>query len=309
MVEMHSPDRNERWYRRMVTIRGFETRLLELFAQAKLFGTTHTGLGQEAVAVAVMENLAPEDIIFSSHRCHGHYLARFDDPAGLLGELMGRVNGVCGGRGGSQNLCREGFYSSGVQGGYLPIAAGMAYAEKAKGSGAIVVAFLGDGTLGEGVVYEALNLASLKSVPLLLVLEANGYAQSTPTALGVAGSMVGRAVAFGIDAGEVESNDVEVLEARFRAAAAAVRESGRPRMEIVHTYRLGPHSKGDDDRPPGEIDAWRDRDPLAILKTRLLATAAAAIEAECATRLSQVEAEVERLPFARLGKAHATPLR
>ena len=120
-------------YRRMTLIRQFENRILELFSMGELNGTTHTYIGQEANAVALISQLSDSDVVFSSHRCHGHYLARFGDSAALFGELMGRANGVCAGRGGSQHLCQDNFYSNGIQGGYVPIAAGMAYAEKKPG--------------------------------------------------------------------------------------------------------------------------------------------------------------------------------
>ncbi|HZK81610.1 MAG TPA: thiamine pyrophosphate-dependent dehydrogenase E1 component subunit alpha, partial [Humisphaera sp.] len=167
-------------YERMALVRAFEERVLALFAQGELTGTTHTSLGQEAVAVGVLSQITREDIVFSSHRCHGHYLAFFDEPDGLMAELMGRATGLCGGIGGSQHLQRGNFYTNGVQGGIVPCAAGMALAEKLKKSGKIAVVFLGDGTLGEGVVYETLNLASLWGLPLLFIVEANGFAQSTP---------------------------------------------------------------------------------------------------------------------------------
>jgi len=130
------------------------------------------------------------DLIFSNHRCHGHYLIYSDDAEGLIAEIMGRATGVCGGRGGSQHLCARGFFSNGVQGGIVPVATGMALAEKMRGSGAVTVVFLGDGTLGEGAVYEALNLAALWELPVLFVVEHNQWAQSTPTASTIAGDVL-----------------------------------------------------------------------------------------------------------------------
>src|SRR5262249_5406730 len=137
-----------------------EQRLLDLFAQGKLFGTVHTCIGQEWVGVAVAEALAEGDVVFTNHRGHGHYLARTDDVDGLVAEVMGKQSGVCGGRGGSQHLCGGGVYSNGIQGGIVPVAAGMALAHKLRGTGRVAVVFIGDGTLGEGAVYETLNIAS-----------------------------------------------------------------------------------------------------------------------------------------------------
>lgn len=260
----------EKLYWEMLLIRKFETRLLELFTEGKLSGTTHTYVGQEAIAVSVMQNLEKKDIVFSNHRCHGHYLAREGDPKGLFAEIMGRVGGVCGGRGGSQHLHRNNFYSNGVQGSYMPIVVGMALAEKRKNSGSIVIAFIGDGTWGEGVVYESLNLAALWRVPLLIVVEDNGYAQSTPKHLNVAGNLLDRPASFQLSCGEIESNDVSILVPRFREVIDAVRSSCKTHVEIVKTYRFNAHSKGDDDRQLDEVNTWRaNKDPLDYLRSRL----------------------------------------
>ena len=152
----------------MVLIRQFEEAVLELYAAGLLPGTTHTYSGQEANAVGVLAHLDPaRDNVLSNHRNHGHYLAYTDDVDGLLREIMGREGGVCCGRGGSQHLHAGRFLSNGVQGGIVPIAAGMALAEQRRGSGAVTAVFIGDGTLGQGVVYETLNMASLWSLPVL----------------------------------------------------------------------------------------------------------------------------------------------
>lgn len=290
-------------YEKMVLIRQFETRLLELFAEGELNGTTHTCVGQEAIAVAVTEHLDERDIVFSSHRCHGHFLARFEDPEPLFAELMGRTTGVCGGRGGSQHLCRDNFYSNGIQGGYVPIATGMALAEKRKGSGAIAVAFIGDGTLGEGNVYEGANLASLWQAPLLLVVENNRYAQTTPIELALAGDIAARFSAFGLDVMEGESNDVAELYPWCGEAVAQVRTRGRPTVLILHTYRLNAHSKGDDFRPTEEIERWRRQDPLRLIAPRLSVTAREAIEQRVADRLKAAEAGARAAPEATVPEA------
>ena len=137
------------FYERMFFIRRFEETLLDLFSLGKLVGTTHTYIGQEANAVGLIDHLEPElDTIFSNHRCHGHYLAFTDDAFGLLCEVMGKAPGVCGGKGGSQHLCKGNFYSNGVLGSIVPVATGIGLAEKQKGTGAVSTVFLGDGTLG-----------------------------------------------------------------------------------------------------------------------------------------------------------------
>jgi len=285
-------------YEKMVLIRKFETRLLELFSEGKLFGTTHTYVGQEAIAVSVMSFLKNTDIIFSNHRGHGHYLASQDDPLGLLAEIMGREIGVCGGRGGSQHLCNKGFFSNGIQGGYLSNALGMAFAEKYTNSGNIVVAFIGDGTMGEGAVYETLNLASLLQVPLLIVVENNAYAQTTPVEMSLAGSILARARSFDIQSSEIESNDVSVLYPMFGDIVKKVREECIPYVQIVKTYRLNAHSKGDDFRDLSEIDLWRKKDPLNYFKNVLSQDAMVEIDRKVDCRLASVEVDVLASNFA-----------
>jgi TPP-dependent pyruvate/acetoin dehydrogenase alpha subunit len=265
--------------------------LLELFSEGKLSGTTHTYVGQEAVAVSVIHHLRDYDIVFSNHRCHGHYLAKENDVSGLFAEIMGRASGACGGRGGSQHIQRRNFYSNGIQGAYMPITVGMALAERERNSDAIVVAFIGDGTWGEGAVYEALNLAGLWKVPLLVVVEDNKYAQSTPQSLTLAGRLIDRPASFGLSCGEIKSNDVHVLLPHFQTLIAKVREEKQTHVEIVHTYRFNPHSKGDDHRPEEEIDAWRrNHDPLDYVRTKIHMDRRMVIEAEIEQILHMAEA-------------------
>ena len=143
------------FYERMFFIRRFEETLLDLFSLGKLVGTTHTYIGQEANGVGVIDHLDPEvDVVFSNHRCHGHYLEFTGDAYGLLCEVMGRAPGTCGGKGGSQHLCKGNFYSNGILGSIVPVATGIALAEKQKGTGAVSTVFVGDGALGQGAVYE-----------------------------------------------------------------------------------------------------------------------------------------------------------
>jgi TPP-dependent pyruvate/acetoin dehydrogenase alpha subunit len=289
----------ERLYARMVFIRRFEETLLDLFSAGKLVGTTHTYIGQEANAVGVIGHLERErDVVFSNHRCHGHYLAFTDDAVGLLAEVMGRSTGVCGGKGGSQHLCNGNFYSNGVQGSIVPVSTGIAVAEKQRGTGAVTTVFIGDGTLGQGAVYECLNLASLWQLPLLVVVENNHYAQTTPFHLAVAGDVKARAEAFGIAAEELDTTDVEEIVAAAGRAVAHVRETGSPFYLVLNTYRFSPHSKGDDHRDPHEIASRRERDPLLVAGERLAADVRSEIETACEARLATVVAEAEAAPEA-----------
>ena len=163
-------------YRQLFRIRNFEKKILDLFSQNKLTGTTHTCQGQEATPVALMDYLEEQDSIFGSHRCHGYFIAYAKTPKPLLAEIMGKKSGMCKGRGGSQHVCYKNFTTNGVQGGIVPNATGIAYAEKCKGSNGIAVAILGDGTLGQGVVYESMNMASIIGAPVLYIIEDNCYA-------------------------------------------------------------------------------------------------------------------------------------
>jgi TPP-dependent pyruvate/acetoin dehydrogenase alpha subunit len=286
-------------YERMFFIRRFEETLLDLFSQGKLVGTTHTYIGQEANGVGVIDQLDPTvDTVFSNHRCHGHYLAYADDPFGLLCEVMGKAPGVCGGKGGSQHLCKGNFYSNGVLGSIVPVATGIALAEKRKGTGAVSTVFLGDGTLGEGVTYESLNMASLWELPVFFVVENNHYAQSTPVELELAGSIRARAEAFGVETAELDTTDVEQIHAAAGEAVSRIRETGKPFWLVLHTYRFSPHSKGDDTRDPAEIDARRERDPLKVAGPRLGDAERAAIEARCEERLAETVAAADDAPFA-----------
>lgn len=291
-------------YRRMYAIRRFEETLLEMFSQGLLVGTTHTCIGQEANAVGVIDHLDPaRDVIFSNHRCHGHFLAFHGDQEALLAEVMGRATGVCGGKGGSQHLCAQNFYTNGVQGSIVPVAAGIAMSEKLSGSGAVTTVFLGDGTLGQGTVYECLNMAALWDLPLLFVVEDNRYAQTTPREVAVAGSVPARADAFGVASASLRSTDVLEVRAAAGAAVEHVRTTGRPFFLVLETYRLSPHSKGDDVRDPAEIEARRQVEPLRVAAARMDDAARAGIEAEAEAELAAAVAAAEAAPVAGGGGA------
>jgi acetoin:2,6-dichlorophenolindophenol oxidoreductase subunit alpha len=279
------------FYRQMFQIRRVEETFLDLFSLGKLHGTVHTALGQEACAVGIMNALDRErDVIFSTHRAHGHFLAYCDDVDGLVGEVLGRATGVCGGVGGTQNLHTHNMYTGGIQGGMVPVAAGAALAEKHKGTGVIVVVFVGDGTMGQGSVYEGLNISSLWSLPLLFVLEDNQYAQSTPKRLAHAGDIHSRPATFEVVRASVEVDAVETVYAAACAAVKHVREHSRPYFLALSTYRLGPHSKGDDDRDPAEVAAFRARDPLPRLGQQLPESVRESVERQVTQRVAQATA-------------------
>ncbi len=292
LVRHDEDNREEALYRQMLFIRRFEERLLELFDTGVLNGTTHACIGQEADAVAVSDQLRAGDHVFSNHRCHGHYLARTGDARGLMAEIMGLPEGVCGGIGGSQHLAAPGFKSNGVQGGIVPAAAGIALGYELAGTDDISVVFIGDGTLGEGLVYESLNLASLWNLPLLVVVEDNGWSQSTPSRLNLAGSIRGRFEAFGIQVEEVDSTDVLEIEAAAAPAVRYVREHRAPCALVIHTYRLCHHSKNDDNRPVEEVEARWALDPLRVHGPRLGDEARSRIEFEVSAEIDGLVGEL-----------------
>ena len=291
------PD-NASLYRQLCRIRHFEETVLDAFPKGMFYGTTHTYLGQEANAVGVLAHLKPGDIVFSNHRCHGHFIAYGGDLRALFAELMGKATGVCGGLGGSQHLHWKDFYSNGILGSTAPIAVGTALAEKIKASKAITVAFLGDGALGEGVVYESLNIASLWNAPILFVLENNHIAQTTPIELALAGEIPARFAAFGIHGREIDSSDVAEISEAASAEIDLLRKQGGPRALVIHTVRFGPHSKGDDTRDPKRMAKLKAlRDPLEIHGKRLTPR----------TR-NDIEAEVKAKVVAAFEQAQADPV-
>ena len=256
-------------YRVMSLIRKTEEALLDLFAKNELSGTTHTSIGQEANAVGIVKSLdVSKDAIWSSHRCHGHFLAYSENVNGLIAEIMGTKSGVSGGRGGSQHLCYRRFYSSGVQGAVAPLAVGTAQA--IKDEGAIAAVFLGDGTMGEGAVYESLNIASLWAVPILFVVEDNGIAQTTAVETAVAGSILDRARPFHIETFSCYGTDVLDVQNEARKAIDYVRNKQKPAWLYTHTIRLGPHSKGDDTRDLELIKHLSKQDPLLMVRDQVL---------------------------------------
>jgi len=255
---------NKEAIKEAILIRRVEESFLELFSLGKLNGTVHTCVGEEFSAVAFAGQLEKRDFIFSNHRCHGHYISFTKDYEGLLAELMGKEIGTCGGVGSSQHLCKNNFYSNGIQGGIVPVAAGMAFANKLKNNDSIGIVFIGDGTLGEGVVYETMNIISKWEIPLIIVCENNSYAQSTPQDINLAGDILLRAKAFGIKTYHSNTWDSDKLIEDAKKSIDEVRATKKPIFHLVDTYRLNPHSKGDDYRDSDEIEKFRQKDPINI---------------------------------------------
>jgi len=287
-------------------IREVESAFLDLFSRGLMNGTVHTCIGQEFSAVSVAGGLTQDDWITSNHRCHGHFIAKTGLWQGLIDELMGLATGVCKGIGSSQHLYAKGFLSNGPQGALLPVGSGIAQNFKMKQMPNIVASFIGEGTLGEGVVYEALNLAALRSLPQLFVCENNGYSQSTPQMAGVAGSITDRAAAFGIKVFEANTWQLQDLFDTAAAAIGYVRNECKPAFLLIGTYRLKAHSKGDDDRDPAEIAFFEEKDSLARLvsdcpsleqtQSALRKTITAHIESVDRTRITAADYRSDQLP-------------
>ena len=257
---------NHRIIKTALRIRKVEEKFLELFSHGKLNGTVHTCVGQEFSAIAFAGQLKKKDFIFSNHRCHGHYIAFTGDVRGLMAELMGKASGTCGGIGSSQHLCNSNFFSNGIQGGIVPVAAGYALGNKLKKNDAVGIVFIGDGTLGEGALYETMNIISKWEIPLMIVCENNFYAQSTPQTITIGGDILSRPAAFGIETFKGDTWNPELLINQAQHAIDYVRTQMKPAFFLVDTYRLNAHSKGDDDRNPDEVSQFREKDYLNIFK-------------------------------------------
>jgi acetoin:2,6-dichlorophenolindophenol oxidoreductase subunit alpha len=280
----------------LLLIRHFERALLELFAKGEVHGTTHTCLGQEYIPVALNPLLEPDDFVFSNHRGHGHYLARFDDPEGLLAEIMGREGAVCGGVGGSQHIHRRGYLSTGVQGQNVAVGAGVALHFRKRAGRRLAMVYIGDGTWGAGVVYEALNMAQLWRLPLLVVVENNDIAQSTPRRDAMAGTVRGRAEAFGISYRHVTGADLAAIRRELAPVVAGIRDTPAPAVVEFDTVRLAAHSKGDDTRDREHVAELHARDWYARYRERY-GERFATLDLGQRRRMDQVVADVGHRPL------------
>jgi len=244
-----------------VLIRLVETKLLELFKSGLINGTVHTCVGQELTGVFVSKYLKDEDHVFSNHRGHGHFISKTGKVKELIQELMGKKGGACHGIGGSQHLYDKNYLSNGIQGGMTPVAAGVALHLKNSGSDAISVVYIGDGTLGEGILYETMNICGKWNLPILFVLENNQYAQSTSRQQTFSGELRSRTQGFGVSYINTGIWDLGHLDLSVKAGISAAR-TGMPTLIEIDCYRLNPHSKGDDNRKEDEIETYRQKDPI-----------------------------------------------
>ena len=290
-------------YRMMVEARLFERRVHDLFLQGFVKGTSHLALGQEAIAAGFAARLRPDDLVYCTYRGHVHTLLRGAPMAGLMGELLGRANGVCGGKGGSMHLTDVAHGAMGsfaIVGAHMPIAAGAAWAAQERGTGQVVVCFFGDGTTNIGSFHEALNLA------VVFVCENNLYMEYTPigTVTAVANPAADRASAYGLEPILADGNDADEMVEVARRCVDRARSGDGPSLVEARTYRQTGHSRADPGkyRPDEEVEAWLARDPIPQLRGRLLAagveeSALAAIDREAERKVDEATEEAKAAPL------------
>jgi acetoin:2,6-dichlorophenolindophenol oxidoreductase subunit alpha len=281
-------------YRQVVRIRRFEERAYRLFMDGLVKGTSHLSTGMEAVAAGVAVAMRADDLTFCTYRGHAHTLARGTPMGGVMAELLGRANGVCGGKGGSMHLTsvEHGVMGSyAIIGAHLPIANGAAWSAQLRGSDQVTVCFFGDGATNIGAFHEALNLAAVWKLPVVFVCENNLYMEYTPIRemTAVEHPAADRASAYGLDPVIVDGNDPDAVHLAARVAIAKARAGEGPSLIEAKTYRHGGHSRADpgDYRPAEEVDAWLARDPMPMYRQRLLD---GGVEAEA---LDRIEAEAQ----------------
>jgi len=268
-----------RLYAQMLLIRRFEERSAEMYALGKIGGFCHLYIGEEAVAVGAVDALRPDDYVFSAYRDHGHCLARGSDPKRVMAELFGRAGGLCKGKGGSMHLVdaeRRFMGGYAIVGGHLPLAAGVGFAVKYRGGDQVVLCFFGEGAVPSGACHETLNLAALWDLPVLFLCENNRYGMGTPVERAVAlyADVAQNAAAHGIDSGRVDGMDVLAVREAVGKAVEQVRSGHRPYFLEATTYRFMGHSMADPAhghyRTKAEVDEAKKRDPLLLLRTRML---------------------------------------
>lgn len=282
-----------RFHEQLLLVRRSEERLQALFADGEVPGFIHLSIGQEAVSVGVMSALQREDTIASTHRGHGHAIAKGMALDGFFAELLARDNGVCRGRGGSMHVAEMGvgmLGANGIVGAGPPIALGSALAHRLRKTGQIAVAFFGDGSLAEGVLHETFNIASLWKLPILFVCEANGWSEFSPVNRQIAFDLAAWCSAYGIDYSKVDGNDVVAVADEAAELVASVREGHGPALLECVTSRVRGHFEGDPQHyRPG--DEQLGRDPLDVSREYL--EQAAVAQGAVAEIVAAVDARVD----------------
>ena len=269
-----SPEQVLEMYRRMRRIRRFEERASDLYKATEIPGFLHLSIGQEASAVGACWPLTARDGITSTHRGHGHVLAKGLDAASMMAELMGKETGTCHGRGGSMHIADPGlgvYGANGIVAAGLPIAGGVATAAKLRGAGDVVVAFFGDGAVAQGMFHEAVNLAAVWELPVVFFCENNGYSEFSAAADQHRASLSARAAGYGIDYEHVDGNDVVAVAQTMTRVVQGLRDGAGPILIEAETYRWHGHYEGDPERyrSPEEVAAAKQTDPLLIARQHL----------------------------------------
>jgi pyruvate dehydrogenase E1 component alpha subunit len=271
-----SPTVRLEMYSAMVRARVFEKRTYDLFMSGLVKGTTHLGTGQEAVAAGFSTAMRVDDMVFCTYRGHNHTLLRGAPMDSLMGELLGRESGCCGGKGGSMHLTdveQHAMGSYAIVGAHLPVAAGTAWASQERGTGQVTVCFFGDGTTNIGAFHESLNMATVWGLPVVYVCENNLYMEYTPisSVTAVPNPAADRAASYGLDRIIVDGNDADAVYRTALAALGRARAGDGPSLIEAQTYRHHGHSRADPGkyRPDEEVAAWMNKDPLVIYRDRL----------------------------------------
>jgi len=281
------------WYRRMCLIRGFEEEIHNLNKAGLVQGTAHLYIGMEAIAVGACSTMNSGDLLTSTHRGHGHCIARGLDTGRMMAEILGRVDGYCGGKGGSMHITdvsRGMLGADGIVGGGIPIAVGAALGVRLKGDLSVVLCFFGEGASNQGAFHESLNLAAVRRLAVVFICENNLWALSAPFAeVTAGGSVANRAGAYGIPGEKVDGNDVEAVFKAVNKAAKRARAGLGPSLLECVSYRWEGHSifTRQEIRPAEEIHQWKQRDPIHRYRARLIEAKTAASEV-----LGQIELQV-----------------
>jgi acetoin:2,6-dichlorophenolindophenol oxidoreductase subunit alpha len=259
-------------YRQMLFIRRFEEKVHDLFLRGSVYGSTHLCIGMEAVGVGVISALGEHDRVACTYRGHGHVIALGSSPVGLMAELTGRSNGTCGARAGSMNVVdleHRLIGCFGIVGGSLAAATGAALSLKRQGG--VAVAFFGDGTANQAYFHECINFAKVMSLPVVYVCENNQYGEYTPTEQVTPGGILARPQALGVTCDQVDGQDVWATRAAGQRAVEQARAGEGPVFVEAVTYRYSDHGRGDPVkyRPDGEMERWRERDPITVAAARL----------------------------------------
>jgi pyruvate dehydrogenase E1 component alpha subunit len=283
-------------YWKMLLIRHFENAVVKLFYERHIRGSTHVYLGQEAIAVGACAALEDKDLITSTHRGHGHCIAKGGEPKKMMAELLGKATGYCKGKGGSMHIAdfSKGMLgANGVVGGSIPIAVGAALASQYAGTGQVVICFFGDGALNQGSFHESANLAAIWKLPVVFICENNLYALSTKVDYAFAiNDLAQRAIAYGFPGVSVDGNDVLAVYETVSEAVRRARSGEGPTLVIANTYRWEGHMVGDPMvyRSKEEVEEWKKKDPLARFEKLLLSQGI--IDEK---KIKEMKAEAERI--------------